>query len=143
MRNARGATETLDRSWQSFSLNVVRARTFHRIHQHDDVEVGLIDNGETTVLFGQRRYSGKSRSLRVLWAMIPHGAVEITKGNPLSYSLHIPLTWVLQWQLPSNFLKRLLGGELIEDQEQQQPCSDLELMKHWHRLLGEKDMPAV
>lgn|ERR1051325_5692000 len=143
MRDSHGATDTLDRSWQGFSLNVVRARTFHRIHQHDDVEVSVIDHGETTLLFGQRRRSGKSGSLGVLWAMIPHGAVEITKGNPLSYSLHIPLSWVLQWQLPSSFLRRLLGGELIRDQPRQEPCSDLELLKHWHRLLSEKDPAAA
>jgi len=45
--------------------------------------------------------------------------------------------------ITAEFLKRILGGELIEDAVQKQPCPDLALMKHWQRLLGSKEATST
>src|SRR5690242_13924850 len=114
-----------------FLLNVSDTQRFHGIHHHDDVEVAVCEGGDMSLLFGHRRHFRKRGMLGVIWAMIPHGAVEVEAGKPRGYSVHLPLAWVLQWQLPDYFLKRILSGELVEDAVQQQPCSDVALMKHW------------
>ena len=107
----------------------------HRpLHWHNEVELVLLERGKVTVLLGQRRYPLLPGGLAVLWGTQPHGILSASRSM-LSRSLHIPLPWVLQWQLPAPLLDPLLRGEIVQDKPRTTPCTDTALMHHWQELM--------
>jgi AraC-like DNA-binding protein len=83
-----------------------------RQHAHSDVEMVLTESGELTQLLGGRRLSCAAGELTAFWAGIPHQPVSIAKGT-ICYFVHFPVSWLLEWRLPSTFVRSLLGGEAV------------------------------
>lgn len=112
---------------------------FRGIHQHNEIEISVTEGGELSTLFGDRRAVRHPNQLAICWGAVPHGAIRVSRGNPIAYSLHIPLALFNSWELPEALVTRVLHGERIVAQPQTQPCSDLALVKHWHRLMAGND----
>lgn len=125
-----------------FTMERRPVRTFHKVHQHSEVEVGILDGGGMNLLFGEERRAREPNRLSICWAAVPHGAITVASGNPIGYSLTIPLALFISWRLPSELTSAVLHGRLLEAKPQSEPCSDLALMKHWHKLMEENDPVA-
>ena len=122
-------------------LSLVRTPVaeFRGIHQHNEIEISVHEGGDLSILFGDRRAVRYPNRLGICWGAVPHGAIRVIHGKPIAYSLHIPLALFNSWDLPEALVTRVLHGERMVDQPQTQPCSDLALLQHWHRLMTGND----
>jgi len=117
---------------------------FHRLHFHDDIEIGVNEPHPLVAMFGAQRITLPPSHLVVFWAAQPHGPIETTPGG-WAYGIHLPLPWVLQWRLPPLLMHRLLAGEVLIDPPGDRPAADLELVKNWAHLLEDdsKELRSV
>jgi len=133
MRKRRDKVEYTPLGFQMYHNPVVAMPVAHR---HDEVEVGVGENGSSVLLYGGQRLVLEEGSLVVFWASIPHQVLEVS-GNLHSYSLTIPLTWLLGWGLPGSFINRLLEGVAQIDHEPSRLKENLTLVKRWRTDLAE------
>lgn len=112
---------------------------FHRLHRHDEIELGLCEFGCVDALVGRTRLLCRPGRLIVFWATQPHGPLMVEPGT-MSHVIHLPFSSLHCVGMPSDFIYRLLGGQVI-----QAPLNagdvmpDLALVKHWIRLLQMSD----
>jgi len=114
-------------------------------HIHEAIEVSVFEHGSATMLYGGRPVTVPENRLMVHWGMLPHQMLE-REPHTLVVGIHLPLSWFLQWNMPTALTARLLDMELLVEPEQIEPCSDLALLKNWHRLLqryGKEGQAAV
>jgi AraC-like DNA-binding protein len=109
-------------------------RSAVEVHQHTEVEFIIYEYGSTTMLFGGRRLKLPPLRLTVFWGAMPHHALK-AELNAIAHVLRIPMPLVLQWGLPSWLIQQLVDFQVLVDAPSQTPCSDLDLMKHWRRLI--------
>ncbi|MCK5528798.1 MAG: helix-turn-helix domain-containing protein [Kiritimatiellae bacterium] len=107
-------------------------------HVHESIEISVFEYGSATMLYGGVTVTVPPNCLVVHWGMLPHQTLKLT-SKTLVVGLHLPLTWVLQWNLPSPLLARLFGLDLFIDKPREKPYSDLYLLKDWVRLLKNKN----
>lgn len=103
-------------------------------HIHDTFEISVFVGGAVTMLYGGLPVRTPPDRLTVHWGMLPHQIVHRDPGA-MVVGLHVPLTWILQWQLPEPLLSRLLKLDLLVEPGRSSPCSDLALLLDWHHLL--------
>ena len=117
---------------------------FRRLHFHDDIEVSVNERHPVVALFGAKRITLPPNHLVVFWAAQPHGPIETTPGG-WAHGIHLPLPWVMQWNLPPLLMHHLLAGEILIDPPGGRPAADLELLKNWVRLLenNSKELRSV
>mgnify|MGYP001590632015 CR=1 FL=1 len=128
--------------WEpGFFMESAQSPSHRPLHWHNEVEVVLLERGRVTVLFGRRRYPLMPGGMAVLWGTLPHGILKATPVM-LSRSLHVPLPWVLQWQLPSGLMDPILRGEIVQEPPRREPCTDTALMRHWQTLMDENSGAA-
>ncbi len=107
-------------------------------HVHDAIEISTFEHGSVTMLYGGTPLKIEPDRLVVHWGMLPHQVLERAPGA-LVVGLHLPLAWALQWHFPPSLLTRVLGLEVIIEPPRKRPCSDLELLRDWNRLLADGD----
>ena len=129
--------------WEpGFLMERRKLRSFHRMHQHSGVEVGVSSGGSHTLMYGESRCLLPPDHLCIFWGSVPHGAVQVVSGVPIAYSLHIPLPMFISWELPGVLLDRIVGGQYLLDAPRKRPCSDVDLLKDWYALLRKGDRSA-
>ena len=103
-------------------------------HMHDTVEINAFEYGEVTMLYGGRSVTIPPNRLIVNWGILPH---RVLKHEPRAQvvGIHVPLTWLLQWNLPQTLVGRLLNLEVLIDQPQSVPCSDLDRLRYWVNIV--------
>lgn len=124
----------VDQIEMGFSMDTVRIRPFVNLHCHNEIEIGISLQGTQTAIVGQHLVEVPPNRLGVFWANRPHGPVKVEPGHSI-ISLRIPFPWFLNWDLPKPFVDVILQGELIRARMQAEPCSDVNLMQHWLRLM--------
>ncbi len=107
-------------------------------HVHSSIEISVVKQGTVTMLYGGTVIKLEANRLIVHWGMLPHQVLERTQETTV-VGLHIPLILVLQWDLPAYLLTRLLALELFIEPSRAAPCSDLDLLLDWNRLLAVND----
>lgn len=107
-------------------------------HVHDAVEISAFEYGSVTMLYGGTPVRIEPNRLIVHWGMLPHQVLECPPGA-LVVGLHLPLAWLLQWDLPASLLGRLLGLDLFVEPSRQHPCPDLNVLRDWVGLLARSD----
>ena len=107
-------------------------------HVHDAIEISVFEHGSVTMLYGGTPVTIAPNCLVVHWGMLPHQVLK-RSSDALVIGLHLPLAWVMQWDLPSSLLTRLLDLELLIEPQREKPCSDLELLRDWNKLLTHGD----
>ena len=100
------------------------------LHQHREVEVNLVVEGELTYLFGGSLETLPAGQVAVFWAMIPHQAIHIVPGTR-SFRIHLPLARFFQWGLPSKFISGLLHGEIMREPDVSWATRDDWLFEQW------------
>jgi AraC-like DNA-binding protein len=105
-----------------------------RGHRHNEVELTIFEHAPLTALYGGLRVVVPPNRLVVLWGVMTHQALEVPTET-LGYGIRIPLGWVLEWNLPTAFVRRLMRLEVLIGKPQSKPCCDLVRMKDWIDLI--------
>ena len=88
-----------------------RAFAMDRAHRHDDLEVNLVSEAALTYLSGDSVVRIRPGEAALFWAAVPHRLIDCPDNWRARVRwLHIPLSTVLGWGLPSEAISRLLGG---------------------------------
>lgn len=111
------------------------------LHWHNEIEMALLVRGRCTEVFGQERITWHRGQLVLLWGVTPHGIGEFSP-QLLTHSLHIPLPWFLQWNLPESITAPVLAGTMLFDALRHSPCTDIALFGHWQELMDEGTVEA-
>ena len=85
-------------------------------HQHPEIEINFLLNGEITYLVRGSLIQIPARRLVVFWAATPHQSVKVDASQ--FYWFTIPLTWIFQWNIPASFINELMDGRLLIDDSQ-------------------------
>jgi AraC-like DNA-binding protein len=110
MQNASGSFTVLD-----FKIEHRRAYAFPQPHAHNDIEIVFVTKGWLEHSMGGRDVRFTAGKCAFFWAGIPHRC-QATSPSSKIFLVHLPLAWFLGWSLPTDLLRRLLGGEIIEPQ---------------------------
>jgi len=111
------------------------------VHQHTEIELIIYERGATTMLFGGRKMQIPLGQLAVFWGAMPHHALD-ADPKAMAHVLRIPMPLVMQWNLPAWLIQQLVDFQVLLDAATQSPCSDLNLIKHWIRLMRSKSVEA-
>lgn len=78
-------------------------------HQHDDLEINLVDEGGTMLyLFGGAPVEVGRGRLAAFWAAVPHQLVANSATR--AHWVNVPFATFLGWGLPDSLVPRLLSG---------------------------------
>lgn len=82
-------------------------------HRHDDLELNLVRTGRLRYLFGGSTLRVSAGEVALFWGGTPHQLVA-PDAVPTDVSwVHVPLTEVLGWSLPSELLAVLLSARPV------------------------------
>jgi AraC-like DNA-binding protein len=104
-------------------------------HRHQDLEFNFLLQGTMRYLIGGAFVTLPQKRLCVIWGAMPHQSVS---GDPARKMMLVtlPLAQVMVWNLPGEFLRRLLGRGVAIDPRVNQ--SDLHLLQQWQYDLEQK-----
>jgi AraC-like DNA-binding protein len=122
----------IDVAKSGFLIGVNRGMTMRRPHLHGDLEMTIVLKGSMGFVLGGQRVHIPLGQFVLYWAARPHCTVYCSKPF-LKYSLHIPLPWFLQLQLPPSFVQRILNGEVVADEDTSRRAEDAACVQRWHR----------
>ena len=106
-------------------------------HRHNEIEMCVFSGRPIVVLYGGRQMTIEPDRLVVFWGAISHQALHVARATT-GQGVRMPLTWVLQWNLPEAFMRRLMNFEVFYDVPRSVPCSDATLMQHWIELMRDR-----
>src|SRR5438105_2876711 len=81
-----------------------------RAHAHADFELNYLSRGLMRYVFAGQTVSVTAGSLALFWGSIPHQGIE-TSHDALGVWATIPLSLLLNWNLPRKLDERMLRGE--------------------------------
>lgn len=98
--------------------------------RHDEIELVFVENGPCEMEIGTAVLAMKTGAMAAFWAMTPH---KVTHALPdtLLYRVTVPVHDYLQWQLPLDFTRELLGGEVVAEQDPTMQEMDRSLFRNW------------
>ncbi|MBN1674560.1 MAG: helix-turn-helix domain-containing protein [Kiritimatiellae bacterium] len=102
----------------------------NRLDRHQDLELNLVEGGSFVYLFGAQPVEVRDGELTVFWGAQPHQQLKRGEVEFLS-CIHIPLSWVLQWELPGGLMRAILDGVILSEPDPRRHGLDSELMKQW------------
>lgn len=123
-----------------FTCELWKAVVMRRPDRHDEIELNLLLHGSLTYLLGGTRVTLQEGRLGAFWAAMPHQIIG-SERNPEYYVITLPLAWVLQCQLPSTLVDRLLSGRFVIETRSIRSRFDLDvaLCRQWERDLSGRD----
>ncbi len=87
-----------------------------RAHTHADVEINIpMHGGPLRYLHAGRIVEVPAGKIALFWGGIPHQLLSPASGCQGIW-ITLPLPWVLQWEIPEPFTKRLLSGDFLSDE---------------------------
>ncbi len=104
------------------------ATPMHEPPAHGDLELNFVYSGGLRYFMGGRFVEVAAGALSVFWAALPHQVVEAEPKTEFMYA-RVPLATLLRWSLPSSFVRKVLGGEVVVDP--QSPAWDADLTRRW------------
>ncbi len=107
-----------------------------RSQQRTDIELRLTETGSTTLLLGGRETQLPERRLAIFWAGTPH-QVLVHEARE-SWSLRLPLAWMLARDLPAKFVSGLLEGRVFFEPDIDQFECDLYRLRLWSDYGGNR-----
>ncbi len=117
-------------------------RLMPRPHRHSEIELNFVCQGTIAYLHRDRLMTIPTGCLALFWGALPHQLVE--SNDSTFYYLTIPLETFLAWKLPSAFTQALLFGDLLLDEQQENPSYDQFTFQRWHAdLAGERAFIAL
>jgi AraC-like DNA-binding protein len=99
-------------------------------HWHNELELNLVESGSLCYLFGGAQVRVPVTRLAVFWGAIPHQLIAFEPGTTLRW-LTVPLALFLQWQLPEDFVRSVLHGSIVLEQDTGRFALDQRLFDDW------------
>ncbi len=98
-------------------------------HYHENVELNFVERGSVTYIHCNRVHEIPEGKLGVFWAGYPH---KIFSGdeNLSMWWITVPLEHFIGWKCSRRFLRRLMQGEIITENEND-PDLDLAQIRRW------------
>ncbi|TWT36648.1 Melibiose operon regulatory protein [Posidoniimonas corsicana] len=107
-----------------------------RPDRHNEIEINLLQSGSLSYLLGGHRIDIGAERLSVFWAAIPHQIVAFEDTTPY-YVVTLPLSDFLLAGLDTDFVSRVLHGELIIDPAKDK--TDAFRLQQWEQDLRNDD----
>jgi AraC-like DNA-binding protein len=101
---------------------------------HHAMEINYVEKGAVTYLFGGNILTLPRRRLVLFWGSTPHQVIGCEK-NTLHHWMEIPLAPFLQWRLADAWIRRLLAGNLIVEDDPTWQEHDGRAFHRWHQDL--------
>jgi AraC family transcriptional regulator, melibiose operon regulatory protein len=95
---------------------------------HGDLELNFVYSGSLRYFMGGRFVEVGAGALSLFWAALPHHIVEVEPQTEFMYA-RLPLVTLLSWNLPTSFVRKVLGGDIVIDAPS--PGWDAELTRRW------------
>ena len=95
---------------------------------HGDLELNFVYSGGLRYFMGGRFVEVGPGAMSVFWGALPHQIVEAEAKTEFMYA-RVPLVTLLRWDLNNAFLRKVLAGEVVVDQ--QSPSWDADLTRRW------------
>ena len=99
-------------------------------HVHNDLELNILLAGEMDFVFNRQKVSLPRNQFVLHWAVRPHYTVACSSASR-KCSIHIPLPWVFQLQLPAPFIHRILDGDVLFDADSSRRLEDGVSVERW------------
>jgi len=84
------------------------------IYRLQEIECNFVDSGRITYLLGTKPITIEAGRLSLFWAAVPHHIIHADPDAKL-YSLMIPLSQFLSWDLPDSIIEPIMKGQMILD----------------------------
>jgi AraC-like DNA-binding protein len=98
--------------------------------QHNEIEINFAQHAFDYTISGKTVHIPAHR-LAIFWAINPHEITWIESDSSRHFHITIPLPWFLSWPLPTSFIHRILGGEVLIDTTLNQSKKDEQLIQQW------------
>ena len=109
-----------------------------RPHSHNEIEMLLLESGTGVWLMGGEIVTLKPGQLVAFWGIRPHQLIKCAPHTVINW-LNIPLTIFIEWQLPEEFSKLLLAGNVIVEPDKESFSHDQYALQNWHHDLRSTD----
>src|SRR6478609_9414532 len=93
-----------------------------------DVELNFVYSGGQRYFVGGRFVEVGAGQLSLFWGALPHQISALEPATEYMYA-RVPLVTLMSYNLPSPFLRKLLGGEVLVDAHS--PQWEAELTRRW------------
>lgn len=114
----------------------------HFAHTHLEVEFSVVEGHNTQQYFGGEAIDREEGGLIVFWGIKEHGALDAEPGTSY-HVIRVPLTTFLEWLLPDSLRYTILSSGPLFLKASKGPSSDLNLMKHWIKLIQESSENSI
>lgn len=81
-------------------------------HVHPDIEFNFVLAGEMEYLMADSMQAVSAGTVAVFWAGMPHLMTHVAPESEIIWVV-LPLSWFLQWNLPSEFVAEIMTGRLF------------------------------
>jgi len=95
---------------------------------HGDIELNFVYSGGLRYFVGGRFVEVGPGVLSLFWGALPHHISALEPGTEYMYA-RVPWVTLLRYDLPSAFVRKLLGGDVVVDP--QSPSWEAELTRRW------------
>ncbi len=106
--------------------------------RHNEIEVNFFSGSTITYLLRGEKITVPSGKLAVFWGLIPHQIVGYEGIEPY-YVCTIPFSVFLEWNLPGQFVDRILKGELLLEADESYSTYDKYMFDNWIRDLDDQE----
>ncbi len=106
--------------------------------RHNEIEINYFTEGSITYLFRGSKMTIPKNRLALFWGLVPHQIVSYEESAPY-YVCTIPLTQFLEWGLPAFYVDRVLKGEVLIENSEEQSNYDEFLLNNWINDLSSKN----
>ena len=101
-----------------------------------EIVMGFLFRGASKLTFGGRVEKICEKQLHLIWGAVPHQTTWLAPRTSFGV-ISIPLSWFVSWNLPSEFVQRVLSGDFMREPDpSSRAVADELLMLQWERDLA-------
>jgi len=107
-----------------------------RPQRQTEIGMGFLFRGASKLTFGGRVEKISEKQLHLIWGAVPHQTTWLAPRTSFGV-ISIPLSWFVSWNLPGEFVQRVLSGDFMrEPNPTSRAVADELLMLQWERDLA-------
>ena len=107
-----------------------------RPQKQTEIGIGFLFKGASKLNFGGRVVQISEKQLHLFWGAVPHQTTWLAPHTSFGV-VQIPLPWFVSWNLPGEFVQRVLSGNFIREPDpSSRRVADEMLMLQWERDLA-------